>query len=872
MLAVLDEPLVTLEQLPVWVDSMSNKSAEITALANDALNREIERQGSTFAVEQSKCLELLDQITGDARARRLQIELQHAIEKDLRNVAQLQEEISSRRSAELKSMSDAMVQMQAQQTLCWKKWSAQVFNTSFNFEASFKAKISANYRELNANFDSVNAKLDGFKTQYDSFVVRSKAMAIKAKGLYDGFKSFIGYVDDVDFLNLASLPRPSAPPLFEAGPDWNFVPLSTKPLGDWLVDLKMPECPCDGAPPPPPPFMENNTQAARNYTAFAPAKEKQEKKSASAVPIPSVSLRSFVSLPVLIDLFGWLPDFGWLAGLLVIVDILLIVFTHIRTIQGVAALVRGHIEEDEIVRDYNVGARVVRACGCGWGAALIACVLRCVDVCEVAMRKHRRILVTAVSVTFNALLGMTAVALFALGMYILAEVASAVLTIQALDGLGIISAIVAPVTSALGTANVKAIENARVINTQTLLAAENAYNQALFELAQTTNDFNDDQERDLAAFNDEYCQLYATLATYDKRPTECVNPVRQIPAVVVLEECPYWLEVVPRLYADVDRTQYRDLVVTTLEPFVVAARTIVLDCIWFVAYVVIGVAVMFILSTALYYLLVLVHMIRVRKRVIFDSDRALKSKYTTRKDADGVPLKDKENSTRLRFGRPRRRAETEMETARFEGEEESDSALPGNRIKSGDHTEAVMQKLPSKFGPLPDSDFDALSKPGARHTVHIVPSAPAPTESILPPPPGSFGRSRSRSRRSSSRRSRRSARRATMPPSSAAALNNDIYASVSSAGVQPPYVSAARAPPASAASPAPPPNVQQLPKFGATSALPPPIAHDDDDDDDDETSRRHRCARLQTSMAPRHACRTEAISRHHHHHQTCKEL
>jgi hypothetical protein len=228
-------------------------------------------------------------------------------------------------------------------------------------------------------------------------VVRSKAMAIKAKGLYDGFKSFIGYVDDVDFLNLASLPRPSAPPLFEAGPDWNFVPLSTKPLGDWLVDLKMPECPCDGAPPPPPPFMENNTQAARNYTAFAPAKEKQEKKSASAVPIPSVSLRSFVSLPVLIDLFGWLPDFGWLAGLLVIVDILLIVFTHIRTIQGVAALVRGHIEEDEIVRDYNVGARVVRACGCGWGAALIACVLRCVDVCEVAMRKHRRILVTAVS-------------------------------------------------------------------------------------------------------------------------------------------------------------------------------------------------------------------------------------------------------------------------------------------------------------------------------------------------------------------------------------------------------------------------------------------------------------------------------------------
>jgi hypothetical protein len=129
--------------------------------------------------------------------------------------------------------------------------------------------------------------------------------------------------------------------------------------------------------------------------------------------------------------------------LLIIVDILLIVFTHIRTIQGVAALVRGHIEEDEIVRDDEVGARIVRACGCACGAAMIACALRCVDMCEVAMRKHRRILVTSAAGVLNALLGMVAVALFALGMYILAEVASAVLTVQALDGLGIIGAIVA---------------------------------------------------------------------------------------------------------------------------------------------------------------------------------------------------------------------------------------------------------------------------------------------------------------------------------------------------------------------------------------------------------------------------------------------
>jgi hypothetical protein len=215
-------------------------------------------------------------------------------------------------------------------------------------------------------------------------------------------------------------------------------------------------------------------------------------------------------------------------------------------------------------------------------------------------------------------------------------------------------------------------------------------------------------------------------------------------------------------------------------------RTIVLDCIWFIAYVVIGVAVMLILSTALYYLLVLVHMIRVRKRVIFDSDRALKSTYTTRKDGDGKPVKEKQSSARIRFGRPRRgTANTEMETARLENDEDSDSVLPGNRIKSGDHYETAMQRLPSHFGPM--ADDDALTKPGARHTVHLM---PASADAKLSSPtvggdlPAPLGRSRSRSRRSS-RRSRRSVRRATMPPSTAAAISNDIYASISNTGVRP---------------------------------------------------------------------------------------
>jgi len=117
----------------------------------------------------------------------------------------------------------------------------------------------------------------------------------------------------------------------------------------------------------------------------------------------------------------------------------------------------------------------------------------------------------------------------------------------------------------------------------------------------------------LAEFNSEYCDAVLQLANLTASGKMCTDPVQQEIATIVLAPCPFWQDIVPRLYADVDRVAYRTLVVTTIEPFVSALRAIVLDCIWFVAYVVIAVAILFILSTVMYYSLVLVHMIRVRK-------------------------------------------------------------------------------------------------------------------------------------------------------------------------------------------------------------------------------------------------------------------
>ena len=188
-----------------------------------------------------------------------------------------------------------------------------------------------------------------------------------------------------------------------------------------------------------------------------------------------------------------------------LIDILLIIFTHIRTIRTVAQLLRGHVEKDEVLDDKDVDGELQRACCFTACITCSTCLLGCVDRVEYFIKNHQTIAMKCAALAMRAVVALLAVGIFVAVMVLLSEIASSLLTMQAFDGLGIIAIISSPVTVSLGNANVKAIENAKVINTQSITMAQNAHNTALRELARTTNEFNAAQARDLRVFNDEYC-------------------------------------------------------------------------------------------------------------------------------------------------------------------------------------------------------------------------------------------------------------------------------------------------------------------------------------------------------------------------------
>jgi hypothetical protein len=210
---------VTLEQLPTWVDSMSNKSAEITALANGALNRELERQSDVLRCSRPSARRCSTRSRRRARER-FAIELQARDREGRAQHAALQE--ADRRGAR---RADGDVgrngQTQRAQTFCWKKWSAQVFNAAQlrgEFQGEDQRQSAAS---STPTLTGVNAKLNGFKTNYEAFGARSK-MAGKAQSLYDGFRSVHRLPSTIStFSILRTLPRPKAPDLFD-GPDWDF--------------------------------------------------------------------------------------------------------------------------------------------------------------------------------------------------------------------------------------------------------------------------------------------------------------------------------------------------------------------------------------------------------------------------------------------------------------------------------------------------------------------------------------------------------------------------------------------------------------------------------------------------------------------------
>lgn len=96
------------------------------------------------------------------------------------------------------------------------------------------------------------------------------------------------------------------------------------------------------------------------------------------------------------------------------------------------------------------------------------------------------------------------------------------------------------------------------------------YGKALQAIVDQTNEFNDQQSRDIDAFNDEYCALLTsgtakvrvsssiTCSLCAARGLVSCNRIEQRVAEVTVANCPYIQTIVPRLFADIDRLSYND--------------------------------------------------------------------------------------------------------------------------------------------------------------------------------------------------------------------------------------------------------------------------------------------------------------------------
>jgi hypothetical protein len=113
-------------------------------------------------------------------------------------------------------------------------------------------------------------------------------------------------------------------------------------------------------------------------------------------------------------------------------------------------------------------------------------------------------------------------------------------------------------------------------------------------------------------FNERYCDLQLRLHASDPRYV-CDDGVEQTVARFDADQCPHFVAIVPRLYARVDRLEFRTLVISTLEPYVVAFRALV-HFIWFVLWRDLRAGRALIARQVLFKALALVHMIRTRQR------------------------------------------------------------------------------------------------------------------------------------------------------------------------------------------------------------------------------------------------------------------
>jgi hypothetical protein len=187
-------------------------------------------------------------------------------------------------------MSDAMLEYERAQTLLLEDVVGAALQRVVQLRGAVQGARQRQSARRQRQLADVNAKFKAFRVDYEAFGARSLKMAgDKAQALFDGFKSFARTVDDIDFLNIGPNPRGLIdPPDFIDGPG---VRLCADHVRAERVGVagrpELPTATATTAPPPPPPFVTNNTQAVRNYTAFAPEEVTDDEATSSAVPIPS---------------------------------------------------------------------------------------------------------------------------------------------------------------------------------------------------------------------------------------------------------------------------------------------------------------------------------------------------------------------------------------------------------------------------------------------------------------------------------------------------------------------------------------------------------------------------------------------------------
>lgn len=628
------EPMTTLRTLPVWLDSVSNVSTAIVLRSDVALSVELDRQTSLQVQQQQACTLLLEQNDRDARNNRFAIERAHARAKDQRDISGLQQRHAAIQQQAIREAAQAQNAEQQQQTFCWKAFSASLFKTAELYAVDVGKLTAARFGELDAKFNRIvltqirpfEADLKVYVANVNGFV----AASLRLTSLIDGF---IGGISDaieffgIDVPDFRVLPAPPVAVSFPAV-DWTFP----HALPDWKVEMLLPTCNC---PRDPGEFdvaqVGNEVAPGRNYTAFGPSEPAAEDDGSVPVPLPRVELRSFVSVPALVNVLGFLPDLTTLFSLTVVIDILLMVFTHIRTVKVVVQLVHGYRFDDEVI-DVEASDEVQSMFGKNVIAGCCACMYRMVDRCNWLLQHYRSLALVIFLYASQVLTAVVGIVIFVLGVWLLVQLIAAVFTVQGFDGLGVFALIASPVTLALGQANVRAIENARQLNQQTLPANAISFLSAQQRIADATNEFNDAQQRDLQLFNSEYCALLASV----EPALEC-DPVVQLFAEFNGTLCPHYRAIVPQLFADVDREQYATIVRASLTPYIDATRRLLTDVVWLVCSVIVIVMTLAFFSTLLYRALVWARMIRRRKRLIFESERAL------HKHADDLKQKERAN-------------------------------------------------------------------------------------------------------------------------------------------------------------------------------------------------------------------------------------